>query len=51
MKYTDEAIDLIDAAGAYRELHPTEDNPQTVDKQLVAQVLTKTCKIDAEALK
>lgn len=47
----DKAIDLIDEAGAYRELHPIDSEEQTVDKQLVAQVLTKTCKIDAEALK
>ena len=46
----DKAIDLIDEAGAYRELHPTDEDVQTVDKQLVAQVLTKTCKIDAQAL-
>ena len=47
----DKAIDLIDEAGAYRELHPIDGEVQTVDKPLVAQVLTKTCKIDAEALK
>lgn len=46
----DKAIDLIDEAGAYRELHPTDEDVQTVDKRLVAQVLTKTCKIDAQAL-
>lgn len=31
-------------------LHPTDEDVQTVDKRLVAQVLTKTCKIDAQAL-
>ena len=46
----DKAIDLIDEAGAYRELHPTDEDVQTVDKRLVAQVLTRTCKIDAQAL-
>lgn len=47
----DKAIDLIDEAGAYRELHPTESSEQSVDKTLVQQVLTKICKIDATALK
>lgn len=47
----DKAIDLIDEAGAYRELHPTGDAVQTVDKILVQQVLEKACKIDAAALK
>lgn len=53
----DKAIDLIDEAGAYRELHPTlphsadEGNLQTVDRDLVQKVLTKICKIDAMALK
>lgn len=47
----DKAIDLIDEAGAYRELHPTGDAVQTVDKVLVQQVLEKACKIDAAALK
>lgn len=31
-------------------LHPTDEDVQTVDKRLIAQVLTKTCKIDAQAL-
>ena len=52
----DKAIDLIDEAGAYRELHPTGDTDsdnvtQTVDKALVEKVLAKTCKIEATALK
>ncbi len=47
----DKAIDIIDEAGAYRELHPTGDAVQTVDKILVQQVLEKACKIDAAALK
>lgn len=47
----DKAIDLIDEAGAYRELHPIGDAVQTVGKDLVQQVLTKVCKIDATALK
>lgn len=46
----DKAIDLIDEAGAYRELHPTEGEQQPVDKELVKKVLTRVCKIDATAL-
>lgn len=49
----DKAIDIIDEAGAYRELHkvPKKRGPQKVDKKLMQQVLTKVCKIDATALK
>lgn len=49
----DKAIDLIDEAGAYRELHPLINpktskpkRPQTVDNALIADVLSKICKID-----
>ena len=47
----DKAIDLIDEAGAYRELHPTQGDEQTVYKDLVRQVLAKICRIDATALR
>ena len=47
----DKAIDLIDEAGAYREIHPAADGAQTVDKKLIMEVLSRTCKIDANALK
>ena len=47
----DKAIDLIDEAGAYREIHPAADGTKTVDKKLVTEVLSRTCKIDANALK
>ena len=46
----DKAIDIIDEAGAYRELHPMKNAEQIVDKELVKNVLTKICKIDASAL-
>lgn len=54
----DKALDVIDEAGAYRRLHPLCDaegkvlteEEQTVDRQLVADVLTKVCKINAKAL-
>ena len=48
----DKAIDLIDEAGAYRETHPlTTQECQTVDSQLIADILARICKIDAAALK
>ncbi len=45
----DKAIDLIDEAGAFRELHPTED--MTVSKEVIAELLSKICRVDAKALK
>ena len=47
----DKAIDLIDEAGAYRQMHPLPTKRQKVDKELVADVLTKVCKVQAVALK
>ena len=48
----DKAIDLIDEAGAYRETHPLlKQKRQTVDRRLIADILARVCKIDAEALK
>ena len=40
----DKAIDLIDEAGAAME---TEENPRTIGKKEIADVLSKTCKVDA----
>lgn len=45
----DKAIDLIDEAGAFRELHPTEE--MTVNKEVIAELLSKICRVDAKALK
>lgn len=47
----DKAIDLIDEAGAYRQMHPLPTKRQKVDKDLVTDVLTKVCKVQAVALK
>ena len=48
----DKAIDLIDEAGAYREIHPIQGQKrQTVDKALIADILAKTCKVEAVAMK
>ena len=46
----DKAIDLIDEAGAYREMHATGDGA-VVDKQLISDILAKVCKVDAMAMK
>lgn len=55
----DKAIDLIDEAGAYREMHPQmrkyKDSmrrapKQTVDKGLINDVLARICKIDPKSL-
>lgn len=47
----DKAIDLIDEAGAYREIHPLNSKTQKVDKKLIAELLAKVCKIEAKAMK
>lgn len=54
----DKAIDLIDEAGAYRQLHPLLNKKgekkaqryQTVDTILLSDILSRVCKIDAKAL-
>jgi len=55
----DKAIDLIDEAGAYRELHPVTRKikgemvplkTQWVDKNLINDVLARVCKIDPKSL-
>lgn len=47
----DKAIDLIDEAGAYREIHPSENGEQRVDKALVTDVLARMCKVDSLSMK
>ena len=55
----DKAIDLIDEAGAYRELHPlmrklkgkmVAQKTQWVDRDLINDVLARVCKIDPKSL-
>ncbi len=41
----DKAIDLIDEAGAYRKMHPLEQKTQTVSKEVINEILSKTCQI------
>ena len=48
----DKAIDLMDEAGAYLEVHPVQDRQRSyVTKPIIQQILTKVCKIDAAAIK
>ena len=47
----DKAIDLVDEAGAYREIHPTDTEKQTVDKALITDILARICKVDVLAMK
>ena len=47
----DKAIDLVDEAGAYREIHPMPSGEQIVDKTLITDVLARICKVDALAMK
>ena len=47
----DKAIDLMDEAGAYLEVHPANRQRSYVTKAVVQQILTKVCKIDAVAIK
>lgn len=41
----DKAIDLIDEAGAYREIHPLRKKIQPVNKKLIEQTVKKICKL------
>lgn len=50
-RFPDKAIDIIDEAGAYLELHPKNRQTQYLDKAIVNMVMSKLCKIDAEAMK
>lgn len=48
----DKAIDIIDEAGAYRELHPIEaSESQTVDVDLVKEIMSKICRVDITKVK
>lgn len=50
-RFPDKAIDIIDEAGAYLELHPKNRQTQYLDKAIVNMVMLKLCKIDAEVMK
>ncbi len=48
----DKAIDLADEAGAWLEVHPNTSRQRSyVTKSVIDNILTKVCKIQAEALK
>lgn len=46
----DKAIDIIDEAGSYRKLHPTNDKYQLVGKDVINEVLTKICRVPIETV-
>lgn len=46
----DKALDLIDEAGAWRELHPSDNGCRIVDEALVAEVLSRIARVDALAM-
>lgn len=46
----DKAIDLLDEAGAYRRLHPLNQKFQTVNKDVINEVLTKICRVPIETV-
>ncbi|MCR5472997.1 MAG: AAA family ATPase, partial [Prevotella sp.] len=47
----DKAIDLIDEAGATLEVRGKKEDVKVVTKSLIAEVLAKTCKVEAMATK
>ncbi len=46
----DKAIDILDEAGSYRKLHPTNSEKQTVDRDVINEILTKICRIPIETV-
>lgn len=46
----DKAIDLIDEAGAYRRMHPLNQKTQSVNKDLIDEILSKTCQIPKQVV-
>ncbi len=47
----DKVIDLMDESATYRELHPEELKGAVVDKELMADILARMCKVDSLAIK
>lgn len=48
----DKAIDLIDEAGAYLQIHPNKNTSrQVATNQLINQILAKICKLEAQAIR
>ncbi len=46
----DKAIDLMDEAGAYLRLHPLDRETQSVSRELVDEILSRTCQIPRKAV-
>ncbi len=46
----DKAIDLIDEAGAYLRMHPLDQKEQSVNKELIDEILSKTCHIPKQVV-
>ncbi len=46
----DKAIDLIDEAGAYRRMHPLDRKSQTVGRDLIDEIIAKTCNIPKQTV-
>ncbi len=46
----DKAVDLIDEAGAYRRMHPLAGERQSVDKELIDDLLSKICHIPRQVV-
>ncbi len=46
----DKAFDLLDEAGAWREMHPTAKVRQVIDKELINQTVARMCNLKAEVL-
>ena len=46
----DKAIDLIDEAGSFRKLNPIAGKVQTVDKDVINEILTKICRVPIETV-
>jgi len=46
----DKAIDLIDEAGAWIQMHQTDEKNRRVDKKLIAEILSQVAKVDALAM-
>jgi len=46
----DKAIDLIDEAGAFLRLHPRGEGRQIVDRELIDEILSRTCHIPKQTV-
>ncbi len=46
----DKAIDLIDEAGSFRKLHPLNKKNETVDRDVINEILTKICRVPVETV-